>query len=372
MFEGRDYFYMERALKLAEKGLGFTSPNPAVGAVIVKDGVIVGEGYHSAIGKPHAEVEALRMAGEKAKGATIYLNLEPCCHYGHTPPCTNALISAGIKKVVASIKDPNPLVNGKGFEILKNHGIEVQVGLLKDEAIELNSYYLKYITKKEPYITLKAGMSIDGKIATFLGDTKYISCDEALILTHRWRAQSDALIIGVNTIINDDPLLTVRHIKHKKNPATVIFDTYLRTPLNARTLSPDLNKRNVIFTGYEVDEEKIRHFSEKGVEVIKINSKDGKIDIKEALKILVQKNLINIMIEGGGELNFSFLKENMIDKIELFISPMIIGGSKATTLFDGEGFPYLKDAPKFYKWSINKYGDNILFVGYLKKLDLEI
>jgi len=322
-----DNDYIKRAIKLARKGIGYVNPNPMVGCVIVKDGKVVGQGYHPCFGKEHAEIMALRNAGEKASGATLYVNLEPCCHYGKTPPCTDAIIEAGIKRVVVGMVDPNPLVNQKGVEILRNHEIEVSTGVEESACKDLNRAFIKYITAGMPYVTLKIAQSLDGRIATVTGNSQWITSYEARVLAHRIRSESDAIIVGIGTVLTDDPQLTVRHVR-SKNPVRIVLDSQLRIPLESQLLSDEHVNQTIIATTSN-DLSKIDRIKKMGAHIWEFEpGNNGKISIPNLLKKIAQARMSAVMIEGGAGVFTSFLKAKMADRIVFALAPKIIGTGK--------------------------------------------
>jgi diaminohydroxyphosphoribosylaminopyrimidine deaminase / 5-amino-6-(5-phosphoribosylamino)uracil reductase len=336
----QDQHFMRLAIELAKAGIGQTSPNPVVGAVVVKDGEIVGLGAHLKAGEPHAEVHALRMAGEKAKDATVYVTLEPCSHFGKTPPCADLLVEKEVKRVVVATTDPNPLVAGKGIAKLRQAGIQVDVGVLKEEANELNKIFFHYIATKTPFVTLKYASSLDGKIATKTGESKWITSEEARRDVHRYRATHDAILVGVNTVIADNPSLTVRHIEGGKNPIRIILDTHLRTPLNANVVN-DGKAETWIVVGSEVNDEKMRPFREKNVQIIQMNRSE--IEIHELLKALGEKKITSLFVEGGAQVHGSFIEAKAVQQVIAYFAPKIIGGKEALTPIGGNGFERMSD-----------------------------
>ena len=314
--------FMKIALSLAERRKGLTHPNPTVGCVIVKDGKVVGRGYHERAGKPHAEVVALQEAGEKARGSTVYVTLEPCSHYGKTPPCSDALIKAGVKEVFVAVQDPNPLVSGKGINRLKEAGIKVHVGLCEEEARRLNEDFFLYIREKRPYITLKMAQSIDGRFATLTGDSKWITSEESRRLAHKLRAEASAILVGVGTVISDDPQLTVRHVKTDKQPLKVIFDPNLDTPLSSKVFKEG---RTIIFTSRREVEE-IKKLND--VEVINLELVNGAFDLQEVVRKLYEREVMHLMVEGGGYTITSFLRAGLFDRVCVFQAPKFIGEGK--------------------------------------------
>ncbi len=314
--------FMKIALSLAERRKGLTHPNPTVGCVIVKDGKVVGRGYHERAGKPHAEVVALQEAGEKARGSTVYVTLEPCSHYGKTPPCSDALIKAGVKEVFVALQDPNPLVSGKGINRLKEAGIKVYVGLCEEEARRLNEDFFLYIREKRPYITLKMAQSIDGRFATLTGDSKWITSEESRRLAHKLRAEASAILVGVGTVISDDPQLTVRHVKTDKQPLKVILDPNLDTPLSSKVFKEG---RTIIFTSRREVEE-IKKLND--VEVINLELVNGAFDLQEVVRKLYEREVMHLMVEGGGYTITSFLRAGLFDRVCVFQAPKFIGEGK--------------------------------------------
>ncbi|MBN2517554.1 MAG: bifunctional diaminohydroxyphosphoribosylaminopyrimidine deaminase/5-amino-6-(5-phosphoribosylamino)uracil reductase RibD [Candidatus Altiarchaeota archaeon] len=362
-----DEFYMHKALELAEKGVGDTSPNPAVGCVIVKGDKIVGQGYHEKAGLPHAEVNALKEAGENANGATLYVTLEPCAHYGRTPPCTEAIKLAGVKKVVAAVIDPNPLVSGRGVAELVNSGIKVKTGILEEEARRINESYAKFITTKMPFVIAKAGMSIDGKIATRTGESRWITGEEAREYVHGLRSRVDAIVVGLGTVLKDDPELTARPAGGKgKNPKRVVVDTELRISKKSRVL--DKEAGTIIATTKKASKSRIDEFEGIGIKVIVVGEKDGGVDLKELVTELGKMEVTSLLIEGGGEVHASALKAGIVDKVLFFIAPKIIGGRDSVNVVGGQGIDSLKDAIKIADSKITKMGDDYLFEGYIKNV----
>jgi diaminohydroxyphosphoribosylaminopyrimidine deaminase/5-amino-6-(5-phosphoribosylamino)uracil reductase len=340
-----DEYFLKETFTLARNGEGIVSPNPLVGACVVKEGVIVGKGYHRGVGTPHAEVEAIRESKKKTKGATLYVSLEPCAHYGNTPPCTEIIESSGIGRVVAPIKDSNPLVNGKGFKYLKSKGIKVTTGILEEEARELNSFYLKYITTKFPYIILKAAMTLDGKIGDPERQIFKITSDESYKEVHRMRNKVDALLVGVGTVLIDNPRLTVRLVKSVKQPYKIIIDPKLSCPADANIFRR--SGKVIIATSDKRAKEK---YPNATIWVFK--EKDGLIDIKDILKKAGKENITSIMVEGGSETFTQFIKSRVVDKYLLFFSPSFIG--KGVPLID---FPLKRT---FLDARIKKIGKDIL------------
>jgi diaminohydroxyphosphoribosylaminopyrimidine deaminase/5-amino-6-(5-phosphoribosylamino)uracil reductase len=360
-----DERWMQRALHLAEKGRGRTSPNPMVGAVLVKGGKVVGEGYHARAGEPHAEIVALKNAGEKAKGSTLYLNLEPCTHYGKTPPCVPAVIKAGVRKVVVGIEDPNPLVKGRGLAHLKQAGLEVKVGILERPCHRLNEAFFKYIGKHEPFVILKIAATLDGKLATRNGESQWITSEPSRRFVHRLRDQVDGVVVGIGTVLKDDPMLTAR-IREGRNPYRIVFDSRLRIPENAKVvdLSPS---KTIVATTEMAPQDKIGRLQKKGVRVLISDSKLGKVDLKSSLLKLGELGLMTLLVEGGSRINGSFLDQGLVDKIFLFLSPKFIGDPTAPGIFGGTGVGSLKEAISIKDLKVRKIGEDTLFEGYVEK-----
>jgi diaminohydroxyphosphoribosylaminopyrimidine deaminase/5-amino-6-(5-phosphoribosylamino)uracil reductase len=360
-----DERWMRRALHLAEKGRGRTSPNPMVGAILVKRGKVVGEGYHARAGEPHAEIVAIKNAGEKAKGATLYLNLEPCTHYGKTPPCVPAVIEAGIKKVVAGMEDPNPLVRGRGGAGLKQAGLDVKIGVLEKDCQRLNEAFSKYIVTHEPFIILKVAATVDGKLATRNGESQWITGETSRRFVHRLRDQVDGVVVGIGTVLKDDPMLTAR-IKGGRDPYRIVFDSRLRIPENAKVVDLSPSKA-IVATTEMASQDKIERLRKKGVRVLISDSKSGKVDLKASLLKLGEMGMMNLLVEGGSEINGSFLDQGLIDKIFLFLSPKLIGDPLAPGIFSGAGFASLKEALSIKDLRVRKIGEDILVEGYPEK-----
>jgi len=334
-----DNKYMALAVALAKRAEGMTSPNPIVGAVIVKKGRIIGRGYHKRAGLPHAEINALRQAGVKAKGATLYVTLEPCDHFGQTPPCTAAIIKSGIKRVVVAMKDPNPVNNGSGIRKLNRYDIKTKVGLLAKDAMAMNRSYIKFITKKIPFVTVKVAQSLDGKIATRTGDSKWISSDDSRRYVHELRRIADAVMVGANTVRRDDPLL-LSGLSRGKQPVRVIVSGRSALPSGAKVFS-DSHKAPVI--------------------VVRPAGRCGKkVDLNKLLTALAKRGITNILVEGGGELIAGLVKENLVDRFLVFIAPKIIGGRDAKTAVEGGGTALIKDAFRLKNMSVKRFKEDIL------------
>jgi diaminohydroxyphosphoribosylaminopyrimidine deaminase/5-amino-6-(5-phosphoribosylamino)uracil reductase len=322
----QDEAFLRKALELAERGRGFVSPNPMVGAIVVREGEIVGTGFHRRFGGDHAEVEALRDAGDQARDATLYVNLEPCSHFGKTPPCVNRIIDAGVKRVIVGAMDPNPLVNGRGIAILREHGIEVEAGVLEESCRDLNAAFLKFITTGLPYVTLKLAQSLDGKIADARGASRWISNSQARRLVHRWRWQHDAILIGIGTVLKDNPMLTVRD-DDGPQPRRIILDSFLRTPLNAHVVSDAYVHATIIVISETCnEEEKIEEISKRGGVVWKVPADPrGGVVLNAVMARARLANIAEIMVEGGRSVFSSFLEGRLADRLACFIAPMLLG-----------------------------------------------
>jgi diaminohydroxyphosphoribosylaminopyrimidine deaminase/5-amino-6-(5-phosphoribosylamino)uracil reductase len=320
-----DEDYMRRALLLARKGKGYVSPNPMVGALVVKDGRIVGQGYHRRCGAAHAEVNAIKKAGAEAKGATLYVTLEPCCHHGQTPPCTDFILHNKISRVVIGAIDANPLVSCRGIDFLRANAIEVKSGVLEKECRELNEIFFHYMETGLPFITLKFAQTLDGRIAMSSGKSQWISCDESLIFVHKLRAQHDAILVGINTVMKDDPELTVRRARGR-NPLRVIVDSKLKTPRAAKVLQNLHKARTLIATTRKVTDKKYKQLATNGAIVLTCRAtRQGQVDLKDLFKKLAARNISSILIEGGSRIITSALKENLAQRLVVVVAPKILG-----------------------------------------------
>ena len=359
--------FMRLALSLAKRGLGTTSPNPMVGALVIKGREVVGEGYHRKAGEAHAEAIALEKAGEKARGATLFVTLEPCCHTDkRTPPCVDVVIKAGVKKVVVAMFDPNPQVNGKGIEALSKAGIDVKVGMLSDEARRLNEAFVTFQEKKRPFFVMKAALSLDGKIATKVGDSKWISNEESRSYANRLRSVMDAIMVGINTVILDNPILVPRTARPKRYPMRVVLDSKLRIPLSCDLVKTAGSYRTLVFTLNEPSAEKEGRLRSLGVEVVRVDAGENrKVDLPAVAAELAKRGVTSVLVEGGGEVNGSLLREGLIDKVLLFYGPLLIGGRNAASLVGGKGIDFLKDAYRVDLTSVKKLKDDICLEGYV-------
>ncbi|MFW5976580.1 MAG: bifunctional diaminohydroxyphosphoribosylaminopyrimidine deaminase/5-amino-6-(5-phosphoribosylamino)uracil reductase RibD [Bacillota bacterium] len=371
MVDNKDEFYMKKALELARKGEGYVSPNPMVGAVVVKNNKIVGEGYHKKFGEAHAEVNALKEAGDKAEGGTLYVNLEPCCHYGKTPPCSLSVIKSGIKKVVIGMEDPDSRVEGKGIAYLKKAGIDIKTGVLAEESIKLNEAFIKNKTTDFPFVYLKSAQTLDGFLATSTGDSKWITCKKARKYGHKLRHKVDAILVGIGTVLKDNPSLTTRlENKKGKDSIRIVLDSNLRIPPDSQILNQKSSSRTIIVTGEEVNEEKITKLQDRvqdrdQIEILSYTLKDNKISLEKLLKDLHEREINSILVEGGGEINYSFINSGLGDKIYSFIAPKIYGGNDGVSVYRGKGPEKMKDIINLKKVEYEKLGDNILVKGYL-------
>lgn len=359
----KDEFYMDFALKLAQAAEGQTAPNPMVGAVIVKDGEIVGFGAHLKAGSPHAEVHALQMAGNRAKGSTVYVTLEPCSHYGKTPPCATALIESGVKRVVIATMDPNPLVAGKGIALLRDAGIEVTSGVLKKQADALNEAFFYFIQQQKPFITLKQAITLDGKISAQSGVGEQITGSEVQHDVHNDRGNHDAILVGIGTIFSDNPSLTNRLGKTKRQPIRIILDTHLRITNDKQVLT-DGRAPTWIVTGSEVTVEKMASFQQPHVEIIQLSQPT--IDINELLIELGKRQVMKLYVEGGKTVNASFLKSGSVNQLITYVAPKIVGGSEAVPMFGDLGVQQMTAAFKLKFQQIDVMGEDLKITSVLK------
>ncbi len=351
-----DLKYMRRALALARKGVGRTAPNPAVGCVIVRDGVIVGEGWHKEAGAPHAEIHALDMAGEAARGADVYVTLEPCCHHGKTPPCCDALIAAGVRRVVAGMVDPFLQVAGKGLLVLRQAGIKVDVGLLEEQCRELNKGFIKVVTAGLPYVIYKTAMTLDGNIATVTGHSRWVTGEKSRGLVHRLRSRCDAVMVGVDTVIADNPQLTVRHV-HGRDPLRVIVDTRLRTPASVNVLNGVDTGKTLIAT-CESDPEVHQRYLSQGAAVLVCREYDGRVEMTDLLRKLATRGVQTILLEGGSRLAGDMLQHGLIDECVFFYAPKIVGNGFAPFVI--QGITTMDEAIKITVQRVQMSGQDVL------------
>lgn len=365
-FLSYDEKYMRLAMQLAGNAIGRTSPNPLVGAVIVKDNRVVGCGWHRKAGTPHAEVHALNQAGELAQGADVYVTLEPCAHYGKTPPCAKALVEAKVKNVYGGLLDVNPKVAGKGFKILEDAGIHVEYGFLQDELRKQNEVFFKWIEHKKPFVVLKAAMTLDGKIATATGQSKWITNETSRAYGYKLRDIYDGIMVGINTVIEDNPMLTAR-VDGGKNPIRIVVDSSLKIDINANVVQ-DKSAKTIVATTDKADKDKILKLQAQDIDVIVVDKDENdKVDIEKLLDILGQQNICSILVEGGATLSGSFVAKKLVDKVYFFIAPKIVGGKEAKTPVAGTGILNLQEALALKDIQIEKLEEDILIIGRVDK-----
>lgn len=362
-----DEIWMRRALRLARKGIGRTNPNPMVGCVIVKDDRVIGEGYHHKAGEPHAEIMALRSATESVKGSTVYVTLEPCSHYGRTPPCADALVSAGVSRVVAALKDPNPKVSGDGLARLKSAGIDVSCGILESEAFQLNEIFIKYITTGMPFTLLKCAMSLDGKIATRTGDSKWISGEKSRAQVHKIRTEYRAIMVGIGTVLNDNPHLTSRKSGYSRDPIRVIADGLAETPTDCLAILEESYSPCLIAVTKDAPQSRIDALQEAGAEVLVLPGSGHHLDLKALMSHLASREIDSVLIEGGGNLAAAALNAGIVDKVLFFYAPKIIGGKEAITPVEGEGVSFVQDAIHLDRITVRRFGEDVAIQGYVQR-----
>lgn len=350
--------YMDIALQLARKGQGYTAPNPMVGAVLVKDGKIIGQGWHEQYGKAHAERNALLSCTESPQGATLYVTLEPCCHQGRQPPCTDAILEAGISRVVIGSADPNPLVSGKGVRILREHNIAVTENILQKECDRLNQVFFHYIRTKRPFVVMKYAMTMDGKIAACTGKSRWITGECARNHVHQLRHRYTGIMVGIGTVLADDLLLTCR-IPEGKNPVRIVCDTHLRTPLTARIVAT-ARLSPVILATCCTDREKWHVYEEAGCHIVLTAQKENHVDLNQLMEILGQKQIDSILLEGGGALNWAALESGIVQKVFAYIAPKLLGGQTAKTPVEGTGAPSPSHAAMLTNCTITPLGEDFL------------
>lgn len=355
---------MRQALRLAARGRGWASPNPMVGAVIVANGEVVGAGYHRGRGTPHAEIAALEQAGDRARGAIMYLTLEPCTHHGRTPPCAPRVAASGVARVLIASEDPNPQVAGGGIEALRKAGITVEVSCLRERENRLNEAYRKYITTGRPFVTLKMAMSLDGKIATRTGDSRWITGERARKMAHRLRRDSDAVLVGVQTVIADDPRLTVRHVRAHRQPLRVVADSTARTPLQAHLLRTGGTPPLIAITD-RAPQDNVQALREAGAQVTVVPQREGRVELAALLDELGRREVAGVLAEGGGELAASLIEQGLADKLVVFVAPKIIGGSEAVGAVMGTGAAIVEQAWPVREVRCRKLGDDFMIEGYL-------
>jgi diaminohydroxyphosphoribosylaminopyrimidine deaminase / 5-amino-6-(5-phosphoribosylamino)uracil reductase len=360
--------WMQRALTLAEKGWGKTSPNPLVGAVIVKDGQVVSEGYHAFAGGPHAEVEALRKAGAAARGSDIYVTLEPCNHYGKTPPCTEALIASGIRRVYVALKDPNPLVSGSGITRLQEAGIEVFTGILAKEATELNEIFIHYITHKTPFVIYKAAMSLDGKTAANSGHSKWITGAAARRHVHWTRQRVSGIMVGIGTVLKDDPHLTVRGLDEPPvHPLRIVLDSQGKIPLNCQLVCDTSGARTMVATTDKMSREKEDQLRDQGIDVIRLVSEEDRVSLPALMEVLGSRNIDSILLEGGGTLAASAVEKDLVHKVMFYMAPKLIGGSQAPGVLMGKGIQWMDECVAVEGMTARPLGEDLLITGKIQQ-----
>lgn len=361
----KDRDYMRIALDLAAMAKGKTNPNPLVGAVIVKDGRIIGHGAHLKAGEPHAEVHAFRMAGDAAEGATLYVTLEPCSHHGRTPPCADLVVKSKVKRAVVAMEDPNPVVAGRGIARLRDAGIEVEVGVLEAEARRLNERFVWNITQNKPFVEVKTAMTLDGKIAAHTGDSRWVTGPESREAVHRLRDEVDGILVGIGTVLADDPELTTRLPEGEtgQNPTRVILDRRLRIPETAKVLDVSVAP-TVLVAAEGADAGKKARLQARGVQVVTAPEAEQGLDLHAVLEVLYENGVTHLLVEGGAQINGAFLQAGLINKVRSFIAPKLIGGAEAPTPFGGSGFANMSEAVELTDIAVEQYGQDICVVGY--------
>ena len=361
-----DEHFMQMALEAAEQGRGYTSPNPLVGAVVVKNGVVVGRGFHPFAGGAHAEVHAIDAAGDAARGATLYVNLEPCNHTGRTPPCTHKILSAGLRRVVIAMRDPNPQVAGGGAEFLEARGVEIVCGVCEEQAQRLNEVFTKYIRAGRPFVTAKCAATLDGRMATRTGDSKWVTGEEARAFVHELRHAVDAIMVGVGTVAADDPLLTTRlKGRPSKDPIRVILDTRLRIAPTARVLNHCSEAETILVVGKEAPASARRRMPTKGVRVIDAEIRDGRLDLDRLMDQLGRMGVTSILIEGGGRTLGSAFRSGIVDKVCFFYAPLLSGGDDGVPICSGAGAETMRDCIRLDRIRTRRFGDDVMIEGYV-------
>ncbi len=363
--EDQDVAYMKLALQQARKGLGRTSPNPAVGAVVVKDGRVIAAGHHRKAGAPHAEVDALAKLDGYAPGATLYVTLEPCNHHGRTPPCTEAILKSGIQRVVVGMKDPNPSVRGGGIANLSQMGVALRVGVLEKECARMNEAFIRFVTSNRPFVILKSALTLDGWTATRSNHSAWITNERSRGFVHKMRDRVDAILVGVGTVLCDNPSLTTR-LKGRKgrNPIRIVVDTHLRTPFAAQVVRPDPLAPTVLVAGERADPGQAAIFEERGVQVIRCREVSGRIDLVALMDILGKMSIMSVLVEGGASLVWSLLREQLVDKFYLFVAPKILGGNDGIPLARGRGPERMDECLRLTEIERKRFGEDTLIVGY--------
>ena len=361
-----DEYYMQLALDLAASARGNTNPNPMVGAVLVNNGVIVGTGLHRKAGEPHAEVHAFRMAGDHAKDATLYVTLEPCSHFGKTPPCANLVKESGVKRVVIAMKDPNPDVAGRGIQLLRDAGIEVEVGILEAQAYKLNERFIYNMLTSRPYIVAKYAMTADGKIAAATGDSQWVTGDDAREDVHEYRHEMDGILVGIGTVLADSPSLTTRLVsKEGKNPVRIVLDSQLQTPLTAHVVQTD-DARTIIVTSIDASKQRETALAAKGVTILRVATTHGSVDLEQALEALYKEGITDILVEGGAGVHASFFQQNLVQKAIIYMAPKVLGGAHSITPVGGADVQVMSEAIDFEFDTVNFVGNDLRIIAYPK------
>ncbi|MBB6444982.1 bifunctional diaminohydroxyphosphoribosylaminopyrimidine deaminase/5-amino-6-(5-phosphoribosylamino)uracil reductase RibD [Bacillus benzoevorans] len=360
-----DEYYMNLALELAQTARGKTNPNPLVGAIIVNKGMIVGSGLHRKAGEPHAEVHAFRMAGDHAIGATLYVTLEPCSHYGKTPPCAELVKNSGVSRVVIAMKDPNPLVAGKGIKLIEEAGIEVTVGVLETQAAKLNERFIHNMVYKRPFVIAKTAMTLDGKLAAYNGHSKWVTGEESRQTVHYLRNEVDAILVGIGTVLSDNPMLTTRIEEGGKNPVRIVLDSNLRTPLDAH-ITDCHDAQTLIFAKEGADQTKAEALKAKGVQVHYAPETANGLDLGFILQVLFEQGLTDVLVEGGSEVNGAFLRAGLIHKYLIYVAPKILGGRHSLTPFTGADVESMDEAVQLEFDSVAHIGNDLLITAYPK------
>jgi diaminohydroxyphosphoribosylaminopyrimidine deaminase/5-amino-6-(5-phosphoribosylamino)uracil reductase len=361
-----DEDFMKMAIELAEQGRGWTSPNPMVGAVIVKDSTVVGKGFHQAAGAPHAEIHALRNAGEKARGATLYVSLEPCNHTGQTPPCTHAILESGIKRVVAGMRDPDPRVTGGGLAFLESQGVDVSVGVCEDLCRRLNEIFIKYVTTSRPFVVLKCAATVNGCIATHTGDSKWITNPRSRQFVHELRHAVDAVMVGIGTVLKDNPRLTTRlEGRDGKDPMRIVLDTHLSIPQDARLLHLSSDSDTLIVTGNAAPVEKTGKLKELGIRFLAVDDDQGQINLPALVRELGAMGITSLLIEGGSRVNGSAFRAGIVDKLYMFYAPKIYGGD-GIPICAGPGAERMEQSIGLEDIRVHRFTDDVMIEGYIK------
>lgn len=363
--EKEDIEYMNRAIELAVKGKGWVNPNPLVGALIVKEDRVIGEGWHERYGGLHAERNAFAHCEEDPAGATLYVTLEPCCHYGKTPPCTEAIIEHKIARVVVGLTDPNPLVAGKGIELLRKAGIEVIAGVEKEKIQEQNRIFLKYITTRKPWLVLKTAMTLDGKIAAYTGDSRWVTGENARRKVQDMRRTYMGIMVGIGTVLADDPLLNCRLEGDVRQPVRIIVDSRARLELSSQLVGTAKQYRTIVAHTLQAEENKLKTLQQHGVETWLCKELNGRVNLNDLVGKLGEAGLDSILLEGGGTLNETFLRAGLVDEIYAFVAPKIIGGTAAKTPVEGQGIAKMADAIQLKEICCEKIGEDVLLRGKL-------